>query len=387
MVSYNFILMNKDTKVARLAIDGDNFGNQLVFISEVYSTIPDYIGNINSWIQRRVSPFGRNNINQLLKLCQANSLTDYLRISKGISLTDTFWVKDTVDRVTWQRVSPYRNKLSRIIAEVALNMNYLGGDLRSPSPEYTLDGSTDKCWKRRDGKIYLYKTAGERWGINGIRPYCEYYASQVYEEMGIPDTHYVKYGITVSKVKASGYLKPYVYCPAFTSETYGYLPICSTKYAEIDLIQLSKMLDHESVEILREMLLMDSIILNCDRHTGNYGFLVNNDNYSIKSMNPIFDNDCSLGALDSIQDMTMQQALLMILTKRKPRTELGGYIKQARTVLNNRLASNMRNAYPFKFNRLPEDIDLPDERIRFMEYLVNSQIKSILGKSITIQVK
>ena len=35
--------------------------------------------------------------------------------------------------------------------------------------------------------------------------------------------------------------------------------------------------------------------------------------------------------------------------------------------------------YPFHFDRLPKEIDLEDERIEFMEYIVNSQIKAILG--------
>ena len=46
--------------------------------------------------------------------------------------------------------------------------------------------------------------------------------------------------------------------------------------------------------------------------------------------------------------------------------------------INKKNISNMKNMYPFHFDRLPRDIDVEDERIKFMEFIVNSQIKAIL---------
>lgn len=42
------------------------------------------------------------------------------------------------------------------------------------------------------------------------------------------------------------------------------------------------------------MCLLDSIILNIDRHDGNFGYLVSNDKHTIGVMAPIFDNNLSL---------------------------------------------------------------------------------------------
>ena len=78
-----------------------------------------------------------------------------------------------------------------------------------------------------------------------------------------------------------------------------------------------------------------------------------------------------------MKSANIKEAYIEALRK-QPRTELGGYIKQARMSLTDELISNMKNMYPFHFDRLPRDIDVEDERIKFMEFIVNSQIKAIL---------
>lgn len=370
-----FELMNKNNKLANLEVNRSK-----AYITDVSENIPGFIGNITDWIDRRTSPIGRANINMLLKLAGIRDKIEYLRVTHCISLTDTLWVRELGSNITWDKINPYKNKLSRIIADIVLNNNYRGiGDYRSPSPQYTLDGSADKCWKRENNTIYLYKTTGERWsGIVGNRPYCEYYACQVARQLIGDSSDYVRYGIKVSKTH-EGYNKAYVKCPIFTSEQYGYLPIDESKYWKYSFNTLDRIIDAKSRIILREMLVLDSIILNHDRHGGNYGFLFNNDTYRIVGMAPIFDNDCSLGHDISVQSNTISEAYELACTK-QPRTELGGYIKQARVSLTDALISSMKNMYPFHFDRLPPDIDLEDKRIEFMEYIVNTQIKSILGR-------
>ena len=94
----------------------------------------------------------------LLKLAQAYGKAQYIDVSKGISLIDTFWFKRIDDvYTTWDKINPYKNKFSRIVSNIALNGEYLGGNVKSPSPDYQVDGSVDKCWKRKDGQILLYK--------------------------------------------------------------------------------------------------------------------------------------------------------------------------------------------------------------------------------------
>lgn len=47
-------------------------------------------------------------------------------------------------------------------------------------------------------------------------------------------------------------------------------------------------------QAFREMLVVDSLCFNQDRHAGNYGVLFDNDTLEIKGMAPVFDLNLSM---------------------------------------------------------------------------------------------
>lgn len=367
-------LMNKNRALAILEINKNFTG-----IVKILDNIPYYIGDIPAWISNRTTPIGRANIEYLLKLAGIRNKEEYLSVTHGISMTDTFWFRQIGDNITWEKISPYRNRFSRVISEICLNGDYkYNGELRSPSPDYKIDGSVDKCWKHINGDTYLFKTAGECFtGLAGLRPYMEYYASQVADCLIDNKNHFVKYGITVGLTK-NGFRKPYVYCRAITDEQRGLLAYCDSKYNKISLDELDKhYLNYESRKILREMIVLDSIILNCDRHDGNYGFIVDNDTYNILGLAPIYDNDCSLGFSVSLQNVDSNEEGYREALKRQARAGLGDYIEQARWAMTKDLFQKLLSMRGFKFKRLKTNIDVADDRIEFMEYIVNRQIEAI----------
>ena len=368
-----FSFMNKDNMIGTLSV-----GKNYIKIMSGESMLMRFIPDIEDWIYCRNSPVGRDNIKLLLKLAGINNLMGYLSVTHSLSLTDTFWVKPMQSDLTWEKVNPFTNRFSRVISAIALDGGYPTGSVRSPSPDYTVDGTADKCFKRVNGTIYLYKTSGERWGgVSGNRPYCEYYASQVARQLVLDKSHIIEYKMSFGKTHG-GNIKPYVFCPIFTTEEIGFLPLCDSYYRSMTIPQLDRHLPTKDRVILREMLLLDSIILNCDRHDGNYGFLYNNDTLKFERLAPIFDNDCSLGYNVSLQFKELSEAYSEAYSH-YPRTEMGDYLEQARWTLTDQLISNMRNMYPFHFKRLPKEVDLEDRRIQFMEGIVNTQIKRILS--------
>ena len=73
------------------------------------------------------------------------------------------------------------------------------------SPELTTNGMLPKAWRfiEEDG-IYLYKGGTSGASNAGREPFCEYYASQIAEVMGLNAVHYDLEnwkGITASKCK------------------------------------------------------------------------------------------------------------------------------------------------------------------------------------------
>lgn len=152
-----------------------------------------------------------------------------------------------------------------------------------------MTGSYDKKWKRINGNIYLIKTGGETSSYREV--FSEFYAYQIAKILKIQSlcTEY-----SLIKSVFSGEEKIATKCKLFTSETDGFIPV--------EFINLNGMTDAEyaisvgkaSYRNFLIMCLLDSLILNIDRHDGNFGYLVNNDKHTIITMAPIFDNNLSL---------------------------------------------------------------------------------------------
>lgn len=130
-----------------------------------------------------------------------------------------------------------------------------------------------KSWRRIKNNILLYKSGTEGFANSGLEPYSEYYASQIAKTM---DLHYVDYGLSKWKGKLCST------CLLFTNENVSYIPVGRIiKTGGIEsVIDYYKKLGESYYQELLDMLVFDAVILNEDRHFGNFGFLI--DNKSIK---------------------------------------------------------------------------------------------------------
>lgn len=367
-----YILMNKDKKLASLYVD-----KNYAAIQEIYGDIPMFIGNVSEWINHRTDFFGRTNIVKMAKLAGIHDKSDFLTITKAISINDTLWVNDLKYPTTWSKINPYTNRISKIMAEIALNGTgcYNNENLKSPSPQYRVDGSIDKCIKRYDNTLYLYKTDGEKWSDKaGCRPYSEYYCTIIENQLKFID--YAKYNIIVNKT-SEGYDKPYTYCKLFTNENEGLLQMENSKFKTTPLYELDEIMPAQSRMILHEMLLLDSLTLNFDRHQGNYGFIIDNDSFKIKRFAPIYDNDCALGSLMSIQDKKLDEAYEELINSHLPKCNMGDYNDMARWALTSGLRRRLQDVGYISLGKKVQG--LSDKRFQFMEYIVNRRRKEILN--------
>lgn len=368
----NFILMNKDIPTAKLGI-----ANDCVYIQDVYSNIPSYLYNINTWITQRATLFGRPNLLNMAKISGISNEFDYLTISKAISINDTFWVNDLYNPTTWDCINPYKNRLSKIMADIAIDgvHYYKYGNLKYPSPQYRLDGVTDKCVRRIKDTLYLYKTSGEKWNeLAGNRPYSEYYASKVAKKLEL--NNYTDYNIH-THLTENNLIKPYAICKIFTTEDIGLLHMVDSKYRNVSTANLLKNLPKHMSNQLREMILLDCITLNFDRHSSNYGFLVDNSTFKILDIAPIYDNDCSLGSFISIDESNFNDTFNEAKYRNAPKIDLGNYDEAVLAALTKGLYNKLRNAGYIKFDKKLRG--LSEKRYNFMEYLVNRRIKEILA--------
>lgn len=376
-----YYLMNKDAKIALLECINDS-----IYIKEIYvRELPAIVNNIDNFINSRSTIIGRSNLLEMAKIAGMNTRDAFLELSKAISITDTIWINSIKNPTNWEKVNPYSNRISRIIADIAIDgvQLYKNQNLASPSPQYRIDGSADKCVKRINGTegIYLYKTNGELWHeVMAVRPYSEYFASKF---MNILDKNISKVDyFIIESLTYSGYIKPYTYCKLFTSEKNGLVEYSDSIYNNVDLLDLVKHLNNrqntKNVELIRDMLMIDSLILNPDRHKGNYGFIIDNDRLVIKQFTPIYDNDCSLGSIISLQGKSFEEAFNELKNNHLPKTELGDYDDQALIVMNKAWYRTLKSSPKINLTRGSLQ-GISQNRVDFINYLLNRRIKEVVN--------
>lgn len=274
--------------------------------------LPTFISEyFDSWLGSRTPPKHRANIHKVLEQVGALSTRGILSISLGLSLIDTFWVT-TNPQQSWDSVSLFRNAFNDLIATVAFAGVSAGDIVKTTSPEFGTDGMLAKCWRRhpldKGEGIWLYKTGtypemedlaelnlrgaenlgnltpDDKMPQVGLEPYAEVAAHQVLDVLGW--TH-VPYALSEFKGRIVSI------CPIMTSESQMFMNMSTFRmWKRGDVRQLAKQYGFERE--LAQMYIFDFLMLNVDRHAGNYGVMLNADTLDFLRFGLLFDHGNSL---------------------------------------------------------------------------------------------
>ena len=226
---------------------------------------------VERWLRHRAIPKNRAYVDALLSKVglSLNRPLGIIAANKGLSLNDCFWVDAEGSGDTFEKVNLYDNRFSQVLAAIAFT-GY-GSSIRTSlasCPEFSTNGMLPKCWRRQNGKIYLYKGGTSGFSNFGFEPYSELYAYQVAQVMGV---NAIRYTLTkdLKKTLCSR-------CELFTSKEYSYIPIGQlvSKGGIKAIFAYYQTLGQNFVDALEDMLVFDAIICNTDRHYGNFGVLV-----------------------------------------------------------------------------------------------------------------
>lgn len=277
-------LMNKDEVVATYREDYQ-VGVYTYIEDEVLSSyLPYGFANINDWIDGRQIAKHRASIEKLMRELGLTTRRDFIGMARCLSLTDTFWMKRADEDIAWDDVSLYRNPFDDVIARIAFDGTGMYGRQNSPtSPEFATSGSFAKCWVREGDDISLLKRGSTGYANAGFEPYSEVLAADLLEAAGVDHVPY-------SIVNFHGKLASK--CPLFTSEDVGFVSAHRFFNGPFDVPDMLAFCEeHGAEEAFREMVVMDAVMANVDRHAGNYGFLVDNATGRILRMAPLFDHN------------------------------------------------------------------------------------------------
>lgn len=360
-----FYLMNKDDRILRFTCDNSPLGVSFKE-EESYEEIRPYgYDGIGQWISQRQAPKHRQYIADLLRMCGCYNLDGFIRVTHALSLNDTFWIKTVDSKLQWKNVSLYENQFDETIAKIAFEGGLYGKEFTTTSPEFGTSGSFAKCWVKEDDGIYLLKRGSDGARNAGLEPYSEMYSSQIAR---IICRDAVEYSVEKYHNKIASK------CRLFTSEQEGYVPITKFfgKIVSVKEI-LEKFEQHGCEDDFRRMIVLDALILNTDRHMGNYGFMVDNDTMQIKRMAPMFDHNQALLPYAEQEDF---ENLDVYLASRP--TQIGEDFNEiAHALLTPEIRNDLKNLRGFEFQR-NDEFDLPEERLQKLNKLVDQQIDGIL---------
>ncbi len=327
---------------------------------------------IFQWLKRRTIPKNRAYVQSLLSKCglSLNRPIDIIRLSKGLSLTDCYWVVEDGFSGRFADFNLYDNRFSQILALIAFT-GY-GSRVRTSlisCPEFTTNGMLPKCWRRIDGKIKLYKGGTSGASNTGKEPYSEYYASQVAQALGIDAVSY-------SLSKWQGVLCSV--CDLFTSKNYSFLPVgrVVTSGGLKAVRQYYEKLGPKFVKALDEMLVFDALVFNSDRHFGNFGFLVDNKTNKIVKPAPLFDHGNSLFNFAGRDDLASDVALDNYAKTLLP-CVTDDFLSAAKSCLSKRQKESLRRFLAFKFKKHSR-YNLPAASLHRIEKQIQKQAKKLI---------
>ena len=124
----------------------------------------------------------------------------------------------------------------------------------------------------------------------------------------------------------------------------------------------------------RDMIVLDAVILNPDRHLGNFGLIVDNDTFEVKRFAPVFDHNMALIARAMNNSLDEGAEKIKSLGHK-----LGAdFIQAAKFMLTCRTRNILHKLQDFSFTP-HSSYNLPKKRLRFLNNLVRNQIKNILS--------
>ena len=302
MISVNDTLMHKDTPVAELILDEATgsiqhidkllHGEHLPVGVSIRHGVADRAA-LNEWWEDRSIPASRSGLREALEILGMASSKLLLSRCYGLSLSDHYWIKPADSDLTWHDVNFFENSFSEDVGDALFGIPVKKEGFDFSSPDNTSDGFLKKRWKMIGGKRCLIK-AGSPPFLQ--QPFNEVIASKIAERLGI-------FHIPYTMLWDNGI--PYSVCEDFITPNTELISAWRVMQTQKKDNQTSVYQHYQNccdslgvphvTDALNQMIVLDYLIANEDRHLNNFGLLRNPDTLEWLGPAPIYDSGSSLG--------------------------------------------------------------------------------------------
>ena len=228
----------------------------------------------------------------MLEELELSSPQELIEKCFGLSLSDQYWLNPAEQPLEWSKVNFYNNDFSEDVGNILFGQIPQQDSIDLASPCNTSDGWLKKKWKILNCQRVLVKGGS---GMAQQEPFNEVVASLLCRKLGIP---HVEYSLLFEGDK------PYSVCPNMTTDRQDFVsayyifsafPRADGVSAYDHFLACCEKLGIPDVpERLQQMMILDYLICNQDRHFGNFGAIRDAVTLEWVGFAPIFDSGTSL---------------------------------------------------------------------------------------------
>ncbi len=301
-----FEIMHLDRRVARIDRTGCCRIYEPTFLPyhlylEESDEIEMRVNNITNfyyWCATRMLTLDRTYAKELLNsIGMKQAVTDRERAEIALSyrcasLTDVFWVREENEAVSFAEINLYENHLSNIFIDIGLRGRQYTVDNAELAKDISTGGCFPKAWRRAERGFQLLKDGGEE------AVERELLASRICRCFDVDQVLYEKAVFDGEDVTVSDNM---------TSLEYS---IVSMEAFEIYARNKERDLKAWVLELDRQnyymMNIVDYLVGNTDRHWGNWGLLIRNEDNMPISLHKLMDFNRTFCAYDSLDGANCQ---------------------------------------------------------------------------------
>lgn len=381
------ILFNKNTPVCRLNYDEQS---QRIIAIEKY-IYPEFgplqlqtaiarkdlspAKELDAWFRSRGIPSWRKGLQELLEELKIQYPEELLNRSFGLSLSDQYWLKPEGSSIEWKDINFFHYEFDGEGFQAFLFDSEKTASLSLKSPNNTTDGMVPKTWICMDGKRFLLKggyTSGMQEPIN------EWLAAQICRRLGFS---YCDYQVVQRKNALVSV------CENFISDSEEIItadqivrhykkPNHISEYEwYINILEENGIYDARIR--MEEMLIVDYLLLNTDRHLRNFGIIRNVETLKWTRTVPIFDTGQSMyaGTTTRMLAYAIPTGKLFSNTEKDFESYLP-MIQKIRKLPFERL-KGLADEYKALMQETKEITEISDKRIEFLASTLEIRIKKL----------
>lgn len=247
---------------------------------------------LNHWWHYRSIPASRAGIDELLRSMNIFTPKKLMTHCMGLSLSDQYWIKPANSDLRWEDINFFENPFSEDMGNLLFGDIEPDASLNLCSPDNTLDGELRKRWKIIDGKRCLIKAGVEPFYQ---QPINEVIASNIMQRLDIP---HVNYNLIWRKNKPFSVCEDFVTPDTELVSAHRVMEIKFRANHQNEYMHFTSLCEENGISDIKhsmdQMIVLDYIIANEDRHFNNFGIIRNADTLEWLGAAPVFDSGSSL---------------------------------------------------------------------------------------------